>query len=76
MFNYSTAIQQIDHPTNNGSPNPYHGQFFVVGSVPVNCLDQGGKRIFPTIESAESALREAGIKRYQMPDCTWKEATI
>ncbi len=31
---FSTAIQQVNYPMHKGLPNPAHGKFFFVGSIP------------------------------------------
>lgn len=70
---YPTVIQKIDYPTHNGHPNPFHGQFFIVGSIPAACYDpeRGKSKIYPTLEAIRGAIESAGVKRYQLPDCTW-----
>ncbi len=66
----STAIQQIDYPVSCGKPNPFHGHFFLVGSVPVTLH----KQTWPTLPEVEAALVSAGVTRWQRPDCTFKQA--
>jgi hypothetical protein len=77
----STAIQRINHPTHKGAPNPAHGKFFFVGSIPAACYDlarnegRGGSKLYDTEASAIQAAIEAGADRIQGVDCKFvKEA--
>ena len=53
----------------------WQGKFTLVGSVPVACCDPatGRPRAWDTEAEAETALLAAGVKRYQMADCTMRE---
>ena len=62
---FSTAVQQINYPIHRGQPNPAHGKFFIVGSVPVSC--DGVK--FDTEEAAIRAVVAAGATVVQGADC-------
>jgi len=72
---YSTAIQQINHPIHEGAKNPYHGHFFIVGSIPAACYDheQGKSKIYPSLAAVSAAIESAGVERYQLPDCSWNK---
>lgn len=72
---YSTAIQQINYPVHNGNPNPAHGMFFMVGSIPAGCWDAtrnngtGGSKLYGT---EDAAIRDAianGATYIQGADC-------
>ena len=72
---YSTAVQQINYPVHNGRPNPAHGKFFFVGSIPAGCYDQarnnglGGSKLY---ETEDAAIRDAianGAAYVQGADC-------
>lgn len=75
----STAIQRIDYPIHNGAPNPYHGKYFIVGSIPAACYDKtrndghGGSFIYDTEADAGRAIELAGVERYQLADCSWNK---
>lgn len=73
--NYSTAVMQINYPIHNGRPNPAHGKFFFVGSIPAGCYDQtrnggrGGSKLYDT---EDAAIRDAvanGSTYVQGADC-------
>jgi hypothetical protein len=66
-----TSIQQIDYPVHQGRPNPSHGKFHLVGSIPVACYDRekGRSLIYDTLQATEAALRAAGVTRWQLPAC-------
>lgn len=72
---YSTAVQQINYPVHDGRPNPCHGLFFFVGSIPAECWDEsrnggaGGSKIYPTEDAAIRAAIAAGAERIQGADC-------
>lgn len=73
---FSTAIQQINYPMHQGRPNPSHGKFFFVGSIPAACIDTdparlGRSRIYDTEDQAIAAARAAGATRIQGADCRW-----
>jgi hypothetical protein len=68
---YSTAIQQINYPIHQGKPNPAHGKFFIVGSVPVACIDPdtGRSKTYDTEQQAIDAVVTAGATFVQGTDC-------
>lgn len=71
---FTTAVQQVNYPVHQGKPNPRHGQFFFVGSVPAECcrVDARGHLIgsefYPTEEAAIRAAVAAGVERIQRCD--------
>ena len=67
----STAVQQINYPMHRGAPNPSHGKFFIVGSVPAPCYDadRGRSRIYDTEAEAIAAVIAAGATLVQGADC-------
>lgn len=73
---FSTAIQQVDYPIHRGQPNPAHGKFFFVGSIPANCYDTtrnggaGGSRFYDTVDLAIDAAIDGGATHIQRPDCS------
>ena len=68
---YPTCVQRINHPIHKGAPNPAHGKFFFVGSIPGECYDReaGRSRLYDTEEQAIRAAIAAGAKRIQGTDC-------
>jgi GH43 family beta-xylosidase len=64
---FSTAIQRIDYPIHKGAPNPYHGMYYFVGSVPAACIDIK----YATQEEAIAAAIAAGATRIQRADCSF-----
>ena len=70
-MNFSTAIMQINHPTHRGRPNPSHGKFFFVGSVPSSCYDhdRGKSLIYDTEQQAVEAATAGGAVYLQGADC-------
>lgn len=72
---FSSAVQQINHPIHQGRPNPAHGMFFIVGSIPEACYDQsrnngrGGSVLYPSEQAAIEALQAAGAPCIQGVDC-------
>lgn len=76
---FATAIQQVNYPMHKGQPNPMHGKFFVVGSIPETCWDpdkdngpfspKGGSRFFDTEAQAIEAARAGGATYIQGVDC-------
>lgn len=73
---FATCIQRIDYPMHNGKPNPAHGKFFIVGSIPAACYDaeQGKSKIFDTESQAISAIVQSGVRRFQKSNCAWLDA--
>lgn len=78
---FPTCVQQVNYPVHQGKPNPRHGQFFFVGSIPADCWDPdrnngpfsppGGSRFYPTEEAAIRAAIAAGVERIQRCDCSF-----
>jgi hypothetical protein len=70
---YSTAILKINHPIHNGQPNPVHGKFRFVGSIPAGCYDETTKRSlkYDTEDAAVAAAQAAGATRIQRCDCSF-----
>jgi hypothetical protein len=66
-----TAIQQINYPIHKGLPNPAHGKFIFVGSIPGVCYDHIKKCSFryDTEQEAINAALEAGVTHLQGVDC-------
>ena len=70
---FSTAIQRVDYPIQKGAPNPKHGMYFFVGSVPSACMADGRSRFYATESDAARAAFAAGCDRVQGEDCRWIE---
>lgn len=76
---YSTAIQQINYPVHQGRPNPIHGKFMFVGSIPAACWNaeknngpfspKGGSKYYDTEAAAILAAADAGAEYIQGADC-------
>lgn len=72
---FSSAVQQINFPVYRGQPNPAHGKFFIVGSIPAACYDEsrnngrGGSKLYDTEQQAIDALIDAGATYIQGADC-------
>ena len=68
---FSTCIQQVNYPIHKGEPNPSHGRFFFVGSIPSACYDQDAKRslMYDSEQAAIDAALAAGAERVQGVDC-------
>lgn len=63
-MNMSTAILRVNYPVHHGRPNPAHGKFFAVGSVPPSCADQK----YDTEDAAIRAVVAAGATVVQGVD--------
>lgn len=65
-YRFSSAVQQVNYPVHNKQPNPAHGKFFIVGSIPMECYDttrndgRGGSKFYDTEQAAIDALIAAG----------------
>ena len=76
---FSTAIQRINYPIHRGQPNPAHGKYFIVGSIPAACYDQsrndghGGSMLFGSEAECAAAIEAAGVERYQLCNCAWNK---
>ena len=58
--NLPCCIQRVNYPIHNGKPNPKHGKFRFVGSVP--CFDSEGKSLYyDTEQQAIDAAIQAGM---------------
>lgn len=72
---FSSAVQQINYPIHRGAPNPAHGKFFIVGSIPAACWDparndgRGGSCLYDSESDAIAALQAAGAECIQGADC-------
>ena len=71
--NFSTAIQRINYPMHKGAPNPAHGKYFFVGSVPASCYDHecGRSKKYDTEQDAVDAAIAGGATRIQRCDCSF-----
>lgn len=69
----STAVLRINRPIHRGQPNPAHGKFFLVGSVPAACYDasRGASHIYETEDAAIDAAFSAGATDIQRTDCSF-----
>lgn len=54
---------------------PAKGQFLIEGSIPISCYDQERRmsKLYATLDDARKAIESAGVKRYQLPDCSWNQ---
>lgn len=70
---FPTAIQQVDYPIHQGRPNPAHGKFYFVGSIPGACYDheRRGSKFYDTEAEAIAAAQAAGAERIQRKDCSF-----
>ena len=74
---YPACVQRINYPVHQGKPNPVHGKFYFVGSIPEACYDasrdmgRGGSKIYDTEQSAIDAAIAAGATRIQKVDCSF-----
>ncbi len=68
---FPTCIQQVNYPIHKGQPNPAHGMFFFVGSIPGACYDheRRGSKFYPTEQAAIEAAIAGGATRLQGVDC-------
>ena len=55
---YSTAVQRINYPMHQGKPNPAHGKFIFVGSIPSDCYDMQA-RCSKRYDTEDDAIRAA-----------------
>jgi hypothetical protein len=70
---YPTCIQQVNYPIHKGQPNPKHGMFYFVGSIPLACYDTEKQHslYYQTEQEAIDAAIAAGAERIQGVDCRW-----
>jgi hypothetical protein len=68
---FPTCIQQVNYPMHKGVPNPKHGMFYFVGSIPGECYDhdKGHSFYYTTEQDAIDAAIAAGAERIQGVDC-------
>ncbi len=66
-----TVIRRIDYPMHKGQPNPSHGKYHFVGSVPVAFSDTR----FDTEQDAITAAISAGCTRIQRWDCSFVDVS-
>jgi hypothetical protein len=72
---FTTAIQRVDYPIHQGKPNPAHGKFYFVGSIPGACYDAarnggaGGSKFYDSEPDAIRAAIAGGADRIQGTDC-------
>jgi hypothetical protein len=70
---FPTCVQQINNPVYQGRPNPAHGKFFFVGSIPSACYDHENRRSlkYDTEDEAITAAIKGGADRIQRTDYTF-----
>lgn len=70
---FPTCVQQINYPVHNGKPNPTHGKFIFVGSIPGACYDRDkhSSLKYDTEQEAIDAAIAAGATRIQRTDCSF-----
>lgn len=68
---FPTCVQRVNYPVHQGRPNPAHGKFFFVGSVPGACMENGRSKHYDTEEDAIAAAQAAGAERIQRCDCSF-----
>ena len=68
---FPTCIMQVDYPIHKGQPNPKHGKFYMVGSIPGACYDVATNHSFyyDTEQEAIDAAINAGATRIQDTKC-------
>lgn len=76
---FSSAVQKINYPFHKGQPNPSHGKFIIVGSIPANCYEAdynngpfsppGRSKRFDNEDAAIRALIAGGADYIQGADC-------
>jgi len=69
---FPTAIQQVNYPFHQGKPNPFHGKFYFVGSIPAECYDydKNHSKYYDTEKEAIAAAQAAHAERIQKVDCS------
>ena len=77
---FPTCVQQVNYPIHKGKPNPAHGKFFLVGSIPFDCTverptlgDINGRasKHYNSEQEAIDAAIAAGAVRIQRCDCSF-----
>lgn len=63
----STGIQQVNYPIHKGKPNPVHGKYYLVGSVPVECHE----KYYDSEGEAIKAAMVNGAKIIQNTKCNF-----
>jgi hypothetical protein len=68
---FPTCVMQVNYPIHKGQPNPRHGKFFFVGSIPAGCYDfeRNGSKFYDSEAEAIAAADAAGAERIQGVDC-------
>lgn len=75
MSKFPTCVQRINYPIHKGQPNPAHGKYVLVGSIPADCYDfesRSSKR-YDTEQEAIDAAISAGAERIQRCDNSFVE---
>lgn len=70
---YSTCVQRINHPIHKGQPNPAHGKYYFVGTIPAACYDfeKSHSKRYDSEDEAIAAAKAAGATRIQRCDCSF-----
>ncbi len=75
-----TCVQRVNYPVHKGKPNPSHGTFYFVGSIPGDCTEPRpapgnpngrGSKHYASEDEAITAAIAAGAKRIQRCDCSF-----
>lgn len=77
--NFPTCVSgPINMPIYKGQPNPCHGKYFFVGSIPAACYDQEKRSSlkYDTEQDAINAAIAAGATRIQRCDCSFVEIPV
>ena len=66
-----TCVQQVNYPIHKGQPNPWHGKFYLVGTIPGACYDveHNHSQYYDTEQEAIDAARKGGAERIQDTKC-------
>lgn len=78
---FPTCTKQVDYPVHKGKPNPAHGKFYFVGSIPGNCYDadydngpfspKGKSKYYDSEQSAIDAALKGGASQIQRVNCSF-----
>ncbi len=77
-----TCVQRVDYPIHKGQPNPSHGTYYFVGSIPGHCTEPRptlgnpngrASKHYASESDAITAAIVAGAKRIQRVDCSFVE---
>lgn len=75
-----TCVQRVNYPVHKGQPNPHHGTFYFVGSIPGDCTEARptlgnpngrASKHYASEADAITAAIVAGAKRIQRCDCSF-----